>query len=534
MWTGYFEYAGVEFSNGLRTEAYARNANYYGLRPQHQDSSLASTLGDTYTDPQADNAPWYDADIPESKDFLGVYVIDVTGLGDSTAASTTFENTGDGGMPGRPRLRARNVVFNAALLASSEAGVEYGQAWLAQVLTFPECDSPIGCNGDVLTYFARSSAEESDKRSLRRVAFNSGPTVATRRTGSCGTHIWMVTFTAYAGDPNIYGTTRAVVRDFAATSPTSPYTAPGVTTKAASPGFVDPTCSTVVATPLYDPLRPAMSPPPQYPEIPLNEYVPGTTWNRYALVIPASWIPVRGELIPTVSVTSKSDAPTRNVRVRFYPATSGGNAVDECAWSGDMVFTYLPSAATITVDGPAQEVYAITSDGLKRNADSLVLQADGTPLTIPILTCGTGYLVTVDQQIDALAAPVLNTPTQSTTGGTLTAGTYYYKLTAVTANGETTGSNQVSRTTSGSTSRVIHTWAEVAGATQYKLYRSTTSNGQSTSPALVATIDGDTLTYTDTGTAVKAGSVPSNNTTQTPIPEVDISLTTRNGIQVPV
>lgn len=114
----------------------------------------------------------------------------------------------------------------------------------------------------------------------------------------------------------------------------------------------------------------------------------------------------------------------------------------------------------------------------------------------------------------ALAAPVLNAPTTATTGGTLAAGTYYYKITATNAVGETIGSNEVSQVTTGTTSTVDLTWGAVTGATGYKIYRATTTGGQSTSPALVASV-GAVTSYTDTGTAVSAGAVPATNTTAT-------------------
>lgn len=111
-----------------------------------------------------------------------------------------------------------------------------------------------------------------------------------------------------------------------------------------------------------------------------------------------------------------------------------------------------------------------------------------------------------------LATPVLAAPTTGTTGGTLAAGTYFYKITATNALGETVGSNEVSQATTGTTSTVELTWAAIAGATGYRIYRATATGGQSTSPALVASVGAVTV-YTDTGTAVTAGAVPAADTT---------------------
>src|SRR5438128_1829594 len=49
-----------------------------------------------------------------------------------------------------------------------------------------------------------------------------------------------------------------------------------------------------------------------------------------------------------------------------------------------------------------------------------------------------------------IAAPVLTLGTTSTTGGTLAAGATYWKVTGVSVNGETLGSNEVTATLTGS------------------------------------------------------------------------------------
>jgi hypothetical protein len=101
-----------------------------------------------------------------------------------------------------------------------------------------------------------------------------------------------------------------------------------------------------------------------------------------------------------------------------------------------------------------------------------------------------------------LTTPVDLTATRSATGGTLAAGTYYYKVSAVNGAGQTLPSSQVSVTTTGTTSSVVLTWTAVAGATGYRVYRSTVS-GTFNTPALLASPT--SATYTDTGTAVGVG-----------------------------
>lgn len=172
----------------------------------------------------------------------------------------------------------------------------------------------------------------------------------------------------------------------------------------------------------------------------------------------------------------------------------------------------------------------------------------------------------------ALATPVNAAFSTATTGGSLAAATYSYRVSATNALGETLASTATTIATTGTTSTVTVnwgavtgatgykvygrtggtelliasvgavttytdtgavtpagalptanttatntntvslTWAAVTGATGYKVYRATAAGGQSTSPALLATL-GAVTTYTDTGAAVTAGGVPATNTT---------------------
>lgn len=99
-------------------------------------------------------------------------------------------------------------------------------------------------------------------------------------------------------------------------------------------------------------------------------------------------------------------------------------------------------------------------------------------------------------------------------GGTFAAATYFWKITALNAQGETIGSNEATAAIA-LNGRATLTWTPVAGATGYKIYRSTTTGSENVSPALVATV-GAVATYTDTGSAVTAGAVPAANTAVVP------------------
>jgi hypothetical protein len=96
-------------------------------------------------------------------------------------------------------------------------------------------------------------------------------------------------------------------------------------------------------------------------------------------------------------------------------------------------------------------------------------------------------------------------------GGTWSpTGNYYWKMTAVTAAGESTTSNEVTQNITTSTYSVVLTWTQVTGATGYKIYRGTSTGGEN---ILVTTIgSGSTVTYTDTGSAGTSATPPVVNT----------------------
>jgi hypothetical protein len=87
--------------------------------------------------------------------------------------------------------------------------------------------------------------------------------------------------------------------------------------------------------------------------------------------------------------------------------------------------------------------------------------------------------------------------TASGSGGSLADGTYYYTITSTLGTLESTPSDEVFATTTGSTSEVALTWSQVPGATGYKVYRGTATGDEN---VLVATIaGGTTLSFSDTG-----------------------------------
>lgn len=96
-----------------------------------------------------------------------------------------------------------------------------------------------------------------------------------------------------------------------------------------------------------------------------------------------------------------------------------------------------------------------------------------------------------------------------TVGAYLIANTlYYYKITALSALGETTVSNEVTAFEGATAFPIRLSWQPVAGATGYKIYKSAASNGEQFLVSL-----GAVTTYDDTGfTNVQVISPPASNT----------------------
>lgn len=114
-----------------------------------------------------------------------------------------------------------------------------------------------------------------------------------------------------------------------------------------------------------------------------------------------------------------------------------------------------------------------------------------TPTSLDVsglVTPGWAFFQNLDTTNDVLVGvagvqvgtPALSTFTNSASGGTVPAGTYFAKVTAVTPGGETTVSGELSTTTTGSTSTISFTCSSAAGATGYNLYLGTSSGAENT------------------------------------------------------
>lgn len=114
-----------------------------------------------------------------------------------------------------------------------------------------------------------------------------------------------------------------------------------------------------------------------------------------------------------------------------------------------------------------------------------------------------GRRISLGEPQVALTPPVLTKGVNHVSGGTWSANTYFWVLTATDAEGESLASNEVTAAMIAAGS-IDFTWAAVTGATGYKLYRGLTSGAQNKRVVTLALV----TSYTDLGNAGTSASPP--------------------------
>lgn len=132
-------------------------------------------------------APWWDARVPASYDFAGVYVLGSTGW-NSNSSRTITPNALSGSSFGVTRRDGRCITYDLVFIARSKAGYEYGVSYYDALLdSLDECGSfTIG----TATHCPDPDCTEEElkdiRRYLRQSTVGSGiDIISTRVTGCC-------------------------------------------------------------------------------------------------------------------------------------------------------------------------------------------------------------------------------------------------------------------------------------------------------------------------------------------------------------
>lgn len=379
---GWFTYNGVEIVNLSRTAQLAEALN---ISPVWLRSStltwLQDALGGTdYND--ITEAPWYDPGYPASTEFAGVIPLTVAGLDDSTTESTPIEYITDGGNVGKSRNSTLNLVWSVVLAASTQRGAEFGRRWLDRVL-HGGGGNPL-YSGAELRYL-RYGTEDSPQVHRRNVKISRGLSITRKRANHCSA-MWTLTFTTVAADPFEYGDLIEMFEDLGGTVDGEGLVTDGDLL------LTQEDCPVYDYEPIFDPLHPALVPPPSPPQFLPDGWAieEGMDFTRYwATTEPVE--PTALLLVP--KVTLHSDIEARRVRVSIWPYGASTDSQCDALWS--VIVNYLPPDVDFIVDGEAQASYTWDGSSAVRRADSLVYGPNAQPVQWTSFNAN-GLLVTLD------------------------------------------------------------------------------------------------------------------------------------------
>jgi hypothetical protein len=407
VYEGYLSYGGHEIINNARAFAYATALGIAtplcGPCP-----TLLRAVGDPqgYTTPAADDAPWYDPARPESAGFAGLLGLRISGVTDGVSTQT-FTETADGrAVPGAVRAYSREVQVEAELLATDDAAMSYGRAWLAAALRGERC-AP-GCAGTQLCGFTACPPDcpvpdsgqpdpcgDAQWRTMNRAGVIVAPRRQRLRHTSDGGVLCQMDFTFRVGDPYLW-------------------TAPlllgiGPTGAQALPEYTDsglpPDCGTVT-----DCVRDPLCPPPLAPLLPPPAvdlcYPTGAfTARRWVMNLPSGLTPAWFEKVPYVRINPGA-LDLRRLRLRWYHNPLGADCstvLDPCLSCGEVQVPYLPRNSWFVLDGRTETATVDCASGPGvRNGDVPVYGPGGAPYTWPTFGCE----VPTCLEITALASSV--------------------------------------------------------------------------------------------------------------------------------
>lgn len=407
-----------EIINVARTEAYCQTAGVGWFRPCSTCPDLNLALGDKpYTSPLVDQAPWFDADDPDTWNFYGFYPLSIDGAENSVRGAPVTEGVADGGVVGPVRQATRSIVISGLLIGLDECAVAIGMSWLRWACLGSNCRESPMCTGDDVCFLSccpqidPCTTDEQGNvidnpyypdnclddylRKFRLATVTEGPSVSTKHEMSDGGVAWEVQFTIVCAVPWAYGNPHSVFD-------AEPFPHPPIT-------YNEPpnACPDDTVADLTDPWCPAVPMAPTVPVVPLSCFELPTTWDRYTFPIHADAVRTWQDSVPTVVIKTGSGDGIHSIRLRFYADPLGRedlSALNNCDFCGEFFISYIPANATFTVDG---EVELITVEQVSsqqrtvvRDASNVVMGSDGGPYSWPLITCGYAYLLVIDTPVN--------------------------------------------------------------------------------------------------------------------------------------
>jgi hypothetical protein len=229
MWNGYLAMGGLEVLNSPRAVAYSRSAGCPSTWLSDPDpcDTLEEALGHTEYDAESiQNAPWYDARVPESARFYGAYVIALSNLSDATTEAESVQRIGAGSVVTGIREASRRVRATVMLTAEGMDALEHGAQWLKATTKANAC----GVHGDAcgkadLEFFVScppsisdypmvqdwEAAVDANLRHLHNVSRISGPLTEQEMMSEDGRHYGRIVQLIFEAEtPWVFSKTRTV------------------------------------------------------------------------------------------------------------------------------------------------------------------------------------------------------------------------------------------------------------------------------------------------------------------------------------
>jgi phage tail sheath protein FI len=221
----------------------------------------------------------------------------------------------------------------------------------------------------------------------------------------------------------------------------------------------------------------------------------GPVNKRVLTSTPRNWTDTFGTPDPKISFASYCALAYLEQGNQLYTVRAvGANALYGCLMLQQKVGDVDPVFTTLTDKDPENFDFSTSVGGSTQAAENLVLFYPKGPgsyskdLRVAITSANLNPVDT---------ASFVSAVTSS--GGTLAAGTFSYAVTAINAYGETAATPVLDVTiAAGTSNKVTLSWAEVPGATGYKVYGRTKDVSAKVSVLAIV----NTTSYTDTGIAV--------------------------------
>jgi hypothetical protein len=295
-----------------------------------------------WTDPQADGAPWFDAAFPESSDFLGIYILNITGT-DSPLQRQVDPRTGGmgGAVFGPLRAKPRILGFSAVAFARSESAMEYGMRWLTDVFQGDHESPCTPCDAEIML---ACSENGDDRWTVRSVGLVEGPVWGETPVAGLGCLMRTANWAMASQHPHLFKCPTTVL------SPSTLYNAGA--------------CS-----PIED-------------------------WLSVTETVSAdiTSLPNIGETCGVVTITAGDNEITARITGRARGAATLPSFDTSTTSDPSAIFDFyvtIPQSSTIVYDGSTQRVSIIMPGGIEMDGMRYVEVPSGETLSWPIIRCGT-------------------------------------------------------------------------------------------------------------------------------------------------